>query len=1033
MARSVCFRDAVRLLGGRDSKTVIALDKLTGGLLLAASASGLTFALSLFGPRAEFARLSGSLVSGLGERLSGLGRFDRTERLAAAHAVIVVAAYFEVLSSVKLPFDWRQLRLTKDDQVLLAFGKEADARRLRELAAAALAEDIPMPAPQWPYEATLDTLNGYFQNLSALMAAFAAGHALWDELSETSRDRFLFAVRTDVPRRAIRRYEEHFRQLANEFPEMAFWANLVDHQATRAEIRRLTTGLAGVERLLAELTPHKPPAHPLGLTYRAGLDRPVLSTGDVPAGLRIPTLGDAYVNPQFRAVQVIVSDPVSDERWWLNHEVRDDLQSFLVGHLTAPQATRAPLLVLGQPGSGKSLLTQVLAARLAPSEYLVVRVVLREVQAEADLQSHIEQAVRAATGEQLTWPALTHGAGHALPVVLLDGFDELLQATGASQSDYLERVADFQHREAALGRPLVVVVTSRTAVADRTRPADGMVAVRLEPFANSQIAQWLDVWNGVNRSYFTEHGLRPLTVESVAPHADLACQPLLLLMLALYDVDGNALQNHDAALGHAELYERLLARFAAREIGKSGSALSSTAFTQAIDQELLRLAVAAFAMFNRTRQWVTEAELDSDLFALLGTPARNGGASLRAELTAAQLVFGRFFFVHETQAIQHDNRLRTYEFLHPTFGEYLVGRLVTEELQDLVSTAEVTTARSRPSATDDSFLYALLSFAPLTMRGTTVSFIADRLHTLSDAHQWLLRELLLSLLHHALLPRHTSIYGDYRPREVAVPARHATYSANLVVLVVLVTGEVGADDFFPASTDPIDDWRRLTLLWRSQLPDEGWKELIRTLTVHREWNGDQRTLRLVQGNPSNGPTWYPEPYWIHGHYGPADPARPRGEHEGLSWREGTYGYLRKQGRFQCIADDDVVMHALDPLFPQLDVAIFTFVVKHGWKGPVSAAHALITLWVATSRYEDPAELTNAFDVCLHIALHGFAPSDTDQRHQYRALVLRQVVLHRERLSQEWLNTAINDIDDVAHNESDKRLLDLATNCALHRK
>jgi len=54
-------------------------------------------------------------------------------------------------------------------------------------------------------------------------------------------------------------------------------------------------------------------------------------------------------------------------------------------------------------------------------------------------------------------------------VVLLDGFDELLQATGVSQSDYLLKLARFQQREADQGRPVIVLVTSRTAVADRVR------------------------------------------------------------------------------------------------------------------------------------------------------------------------------------------------------------------------------------------------------------------------------------------------------------------------------------------------------------------------------------------------------------------------------------------------------------------------------------------------------------------------------------------------------------------------------------
>lgn len=92
---------------------------------------------------------------------------------------------------------------------------------------------------------------------------------------------------------------------------------------------------------------------------------------------------------------------------------------------------------------------------------------LREASAEDGIQEQIEYAIRAATGEHLPWPRVAGAVGGSLPVVLLDGFDELLQATSVSQSDYLLKVARFQQREADQDRPVVVLVTSRTAVADR--------------------------------------------------------------------------------------------------------------------------------------------------------------------------------------------------------------------------------------------------------------------------------------------------------------------------------------------------------------------------------------------------------------------------------------------------------------------------------------------------------------------------------------------------------------------------------------
>ncbi|MGW4059594.1 NACHT domain-containing protein [Amycolatopsis sp. NPDC004747] len=1011
MARGLCFRDAVRLLGGADNRTVAALDKLAGGALLVAAAAGVDFALGLFDPKAEFARLTGDLASGLRDRLSGLGRAERSHRLTAAHAVAVLAAFFEVLSEIELP---RDLRLDRADQLRVALDSPPVARRLDRLLAAVVADDIPIPAPHRPHEAVLESLGHYYGQLATRTRDFLAGLAGWDRLDETERARLELRL-AELRSRAVTRYEAHFRRLATEFPEFAFWAGLLDHQATRAAVNDLGAGLAGLERALAALAPTPPVAHPLRLAHRDALDRPMISIRDVPDGLHIPALGEAYVTPRFRVAEAGVSDQIASERWWSDRKVRADLPAFLAGHLTAPHATLAPLLVLGQPGAGKSILTQVLAARLATAEYLVVRVVLREVQVEADLQSHLEEAVRNATGEDLTWPALAREAAGALPVVLLDGFDELLQATGASQSDYLERVAEFQRREAALGRPVVVLVTSRTAVADRARPVGGMIVVRLEPFDAGQVAQWLDVWNRANEPYFTANGLCPLTAEVVAPHADLAGQPLMLFMLALYDADDNSLQHHDVALGQAELYEQLLGRFAAREVLKSGGGLTAAGFHQATEQELLRLSVAAFAMFNRTRQWVTEAELDADLAALLTAPQRPT-AELRATLTAAQLMFGRFYFIHETQAVQDDRRLRTYEFLHATFGEYLVGRLVTEELRDLTAAARAMGHRGRPGVLDDSFLHALLSFAPLVMRETTVSFIGERLATVAETDRAVLRELLLSLARQALQARHTDAFAGYRPRPATQPERHAAYSVNLTILLVLVSGRLSVDELFPDAAEPVDAWRRLTLLWRSQLPGEGWKALIHRFTVERAWQGERRTAFVVPSEAAS-PGWEPDTYWTYGRYWPGHPTRPVEPYQRLGWYEGTFGYLRNQGRFQCEADDDVVVHALDPFHPGLSAAVFTF--HHGGvlPRPVSGAHALIALWLAATSPGDAETVTWAFTVAWEFAAHGFAPSDADQRHRYRVQVLNLLVLIADRFPVDWFTRLRSELRELAAAEA----------------
>ncbi len=1003
------YADAVRLLGGRQSRTVTALDRLAGGLLLVASAAGSGFALSLFEAKGELARLSGELVQGLGKRLRGLDRFGRTERLAAAHSVVALIAYFEVLARVDLPFDARELELTKSEQVALAGGGPPGPDRLRALAAELLRADVPMPAPQYPYELTMETMQGFYEHLSNELSRFVAGLAVYERLDETARQRFSRAL-SQVPDRAVGRYEELFRQLAVEFPEVAFWANLVDHQATREEIRRLGGGLEGLERILVDLASGRVPDErrlALSRAYRAALQRPLLTAGEAPEGLRLPTLGDAYVTPEFRVAQTISTDRLAEDSWWDEQPVRDDLEGFLAGHLTAPQAATAPLLVLGQPGSGKSVLTQVLAARLPPVEFLVVRVVLREVAADADLQTQIEHAIRSATGESLAWPDLARSTGDAMPVIMLDGFDELLQATGVSQTDYLKKAAAFQAREADQGRPVAVLVTSRTAVADRAQLVPGMVAIRIEPFREPHINQWLRIWNDTNATALATRGLQPLAPQTVLAYADLASQPLLLLMLALYDADGNPLQRSDAALEKGELYERLLTRFAEREVGKSGGSLPPEEFARMVERELLRLSVVAFAMFNRGRQWVTEAELDSDLAALLDqVEGQAAPPGLRAPLSAAQVVVGRFFFVYQAQATRDDVRLRTYEFLHATFGEYLIARLVTRELSELADAAQFAASRGRPAPTGDAFLHALLSCMPLTMRGTVVSFLAGKLAALREHQRHLIGTVLWGLFRGCLGPRHDTRYADYSPQpELQVPARFAAYSANLVLLIVLTASQVSGRGLFPAAGDPVDDWRKLALLWRSQLPMEGWEGLVETFTVDRTWDGDSRDITLRPVERREEPAWGPDPLWDMS-VGPNHPQRQLSPRGWSIWGYSNNAWLRKQARLICDVGDDLLAHALEPLASDLGATITNI---HSY-GPdqdraVTAANALITMWLASSKDSTPDELATAYDTCLKIAINGFSPFETKTRERFRLIVLRQLAADQHRLPSVWLESA----------------------------
>lgn len=89
-----------------------------------------------------------------------------------------------------------------------------------------------------------------------------------------------------------------------------------------------------------------------------------------------------------------------------------------------------------------------------------------------------------------------------------------------------------------------------------------------------------------------------------------------------------------------------------------------------------------------------------------------------------------------------------------------MARLVCRELGDLADAAQLSASRARPALADDAFLHALLSFMPLTMRGTITSFLTERLRALHEPRCQQLSAVLLGLFRDSLGPRHDTRYGD---------------------------------------------------------------------------------------------------------------------------------------------------------------------------------------------------------------------------------------------------------------------------------
>ncbi|NUP02291.1 MAG: hypothetical protein HOV96_25555 [Nonomuraea sp.] len=818
MIETPSYADALRVLGCKEGRLV----KVVGFAAAAARtgwalAGGGLLTMGVADMRSDIVRYGEEVIRRMPELRGGVDRYTRTQRLAAAHAVVVVSAWFEALGEAKLPFTLEQL----DRADKISHGVPTP-ERLARLVAGLLMERLPTPEPHVPFAETRQAVERTFLRMSESMAGFVSGLSVWDELPVDDQLLLPRMLAEGPPVHALRIYDEDYRSLALDSHEFGVRSLVTDRQPPG-------TGLSRVAWLLAELAPprvgDRPMIHLARMAANA-LDRPLLAAGRLPEDVSLPLLGEGYLSPRCRVAELTHESDPSSMSWWQDRQPLPDAEAFLVGHLTSLRATQAPLLVLGEPGSGKSKLTEVLGARLARSEFLPIRVELPRVEPRAPVTEQIEQAVAAVLEEEVAYADLVAAGDGALPVILLDGFDELLQG-GVNRYDYLGHLQEFQRREAALGRPVVVIVTSRTVVADRIRFPDGLLALQLQPFEDDQVRQWLDIWDQANRALLARRDLLPLPAATALAHGEMARQPLLLLLLALYDAGGNALQRDHGPIGRARLYEALLRDFTERE--------TATPRRVVIDSELVMLGAVALSMLARGRQVITAEALNRDLPALC-----EGGEEEPEEPAApvdwARRATERFFFI----------RRNGYSFLHSTFGEFLTAWLTVYALRDLDRRRRL--AGDEPLAlaqsVDDDLLYAVTSFSCLAERGPAIGFILELLDEVPPAVRARCVAHLSGLLRRALHERRRRCFTAFEPVRHPVTRRLAAYSANLALLIVAASQEPVPVSKILGGPDPLGRWASLSHLWKGQLGQEGWTGLVTALSAHRVIEGGEEDVVL---------------------------------------------------------------------------------------------------------------------------------------------------------------------------------------------
>jgi hypothetical protein len=480
--------------------------------------------------------------------------------------------------------------------------------------------------------------------------------------------------------------------LAADDPSYNAWLAVLTGEAQRTKVG---TGFDRLHTQLAEL-PERWIAYKSGSiaerlmrTYHATLERPILdSAGRTDDGIVAPIRGRAYVPTAYRVTRAaeLGSSPIGSEGSWRSLPVNENLVGFLTSYLAALSSYETPLLILGHAGAGKTLLVDVLSAALATERFCPIRIDLRTTSPDLDFATIIEEAIRQRTGYRISWGEFRDGVSGRVPVLLLDGYDELLQNSGAAHSAFLLRVQEFQLQQMDLGAPVKCVVTSRpNLIGHAAVPSDSAV-VRLEPFDKQRVETWTAIWNETNAAYFAAAGLEPFALPDDPVLLTFAALPLLLVMLATFHGEGNTLASLEGQ-NRSQIYWHVIRAVVRREIEKTAVdrpphvVLTSEAVESAVSEELHSLGLIALGMFRRGRLAVSAEQIEEDLQFLapddLHRSGTNRGVGDATALRQSELLVGRFLFVQASESLLGgDTAVRqavTYEFLHNTFREFLAG------------------------------------------------------------------------------------------------------------------------------------------------------------------------------------------------------------------------------------------------------------------------------------------------------------------------------------------------------------------------
>lgn len=814
-----------------------------------------------------------------------LDYLDRTEQIRAAYALICYTAYFDVLQDA-LPNTVRKklkLKFEKKKELLEESIETAESLQLPPTI-----HDIHCKVFFADHVTSFSEIKEYlteiYMRICNNLIKMIREASIFDEEKKKDNHEFEKIKETlgKLPQKAIEVYEAQYIHLADQFNDFALFAQLqnfegihyaIEKNKTALELvidttKRIDVGFSNLSNIINSIATNynaiqvQDIVDDLRKKYIALIQEPIIDDKEIKSdtevmSLTFPKIVDAFIPQSYKCLSYQRKDiKLEDVSVWNQIPVQHDLDKFFIRYLYSPDSIDYPMVILGQPGSGKSLLTKVLSAQLMSKSYTVIRIPLREVNAEDGIDVLVEDQIKKITNRSLSqgYGGFASQFKEKPLIIILDGYDELLQAKGDVFSGYLEKVRTFQQDQKAMGRSVRIIITSRITLIDKARIPINSTILRLLEFNSHQRQKWIDIWNSINADYFASEKINAFSLPSKEKGnknsiIELAEQPLLLLMLALYDSEANELAK-TSNIKRTELYDNLLRRFVRRERRRYVAGFEDKTPEEQeviIDKEMNRLGVVAIGMYNRQEVVIRSRQLEEDLDVFKAR--REDGSPKAHTLKESESVLGGFFFIHKSTAqdvdAHSDKSESAYEFLHNTFGEFLAAdfilRNTINEVKDILvdrkfKSSGLENKLSNPDSLNSGWFNCLM-FVPLYSRPVVIEMLREHIikalkRTLEiykfpiditkddfiDNLQYLVKNQLKMILNTRNSP---SIMrgGTLFDRDIPLLGYLSTYSLNLVILACTLSSggfEFNEEDYTQSKVSALDSrpWDKLTSLWK---------------------------------------------------------------------------------------------------------------------------------------------------------------------------------------------------------------------------